>query len=245
MPTTLVVAEPKDRLAQRVCDMIPNVIRCTERELFATCGFSLLQDGTSVEGSLMILGRALPLAQLSGVLFRPVRRWRPPSQLGARHRAFVKHETQAAWCAVLNALPCPVLNRMAPAWWYDAKLYSAYLTQAFARRLGLPISPCGDRSDRRDLHGSETRLEKPTSLYAVGKHVVAIDPISRALRSRLAAEATKLKAWQRATGIGFARIDFAHGGDYAVEHIEPFPVIGHTPEAVLDGLSRRIAKALA
>jgi hypothetical protein len=46
MKTTLVVAEPSDRLAQCVANLIPGVIRCSERELLDSCRFALLQDGT-------------------------------------------------------------------------------------------------------------------------------------------------------------------------------------------------------
>jgi len=245
MATTLVVAEPKDRLAQYVCGLVPDVICCTGRELLANCGFALLQDGTSVEGSLTLAGQPLPLAQLSGVLFRPVRRWRPPSGLGARHRAFVRHETQAAWCAVLNALTCPVFNRMPPAWWLDDTLYRAHLAQVFAQQLGLPFSPAGDGRGARGLHSGVPSPETVVSVYAVGKHLVAIDPTLRALQSHLAAHAAELAQWQHATGIGFARIDFAHRRGYAVERVEPLPAMGRAPEALLDGVSRRVAEALA
>lgn len=245
MSTTLVVAEPKDRLAQRVCDMIPDVARCTERELLGTCGLELFQNGMTVEGSLTILGRALPLAQLSGVLFRSVRRWRPPSNLGARRQAFVHHETQAAWCAVLNALPCPVLNRMPPTWWYDDILYGAYLTQTFAGQLGLPLSRAGDGSDRRVPPGATTRPENPYGIYMVGNHFVPTNQASRGLRSYLAAHATQLDAWQRASGIAFARIDFTLQSGCAIEFVEPLPSMGREPEAILDTLSMRIAKALS
>jgi len=245
MPTTLVVAEPKDRLAQRVCGLIPQVIRCTERELFATCGFALLQDGTSVEGTLTLAGQPLPLAQLSGVLFRPARRWRPPSGLGARHRAFVRHETQAAWCAVLNALTCPVLNRMAPAWWLDDTWYRAHLAQAFAQQLDLPLSSGGDGWGERGVLSGAPSPETLASAYAVGKHLVVIDQTLSALESHLAAHAAELAQWQHATGIGFARIDFVHRSGYAVERVEPLPAMGRAREALLDSVSRRVAEALA
>ena len=242
MPVTLVVAEPKDRVAGRVCGLVSGVIRCTERALLATCGFALLQEGTSVDGSLTLDGQQLSLAQLSGVLFRPVRRWRPPPALGARNRAFVRHETQAAWCAVLSALRCPVLNRLPPAWWIDDALYGAQLAQTFAQQLGLPLRSRGDGWEGRDPGAAMP--ERLATVYAIGKHLVLADSTLRALRSHLVAHAAELEQWQLATGIGFARIDLVARRGYAVQRIDPLPALGRAPGALLDAVGRHLAEAL-
>jgi hypothetical protein len=240
MSTTLVVAEPNDRLARRVAALLPDALCCTPHELFAGCGFALRQDATSIDGELTLAGRDIPFASLSGVLFRPARQWRPPGRLGARQRVFVQHEMQAAWCAVLNALPCPVLNRMEPASWLDATLYRAGLAQSLARDLGLAAGTGVDR--RRDRGAIPAR---PATLFLIGSKVVADDPRLRSVEAHLATRAAALARWRDATGIGFARIEFDPLGTGAVERVEPVPAMGRAPAALLGAVCHGLAGALA
>jgi hypothetical protein len=245
MKTTLVVAEPSDRLAQCVANLIPGVIRCSERELLDSCRFALLQDGTEVDGVLSLSGRSIPFAHLSGVLFRPGRGWRPPPGMDARHRAFVRHEMQAAWCAVLNALPCPVFNRLPPAWWLASSLLRAQLAQSFAQQLDLPLEPGDVGQGSRSGYAPAPLSEKLVSAYIVGKHFFCKDVGLHSLRVHLAEHDSELERWQRSSGIVFARIDVSCRGGNEIAHVEPLPTMGRTPEVLLASVSGHIAGALS
>ena len=166
-------------------------------------------------------------------------------RLGARHRAFVRHEMQPRGCAVLNALPCPVLNRMPP-------------------RGGSTIL-CIGRISRRRSRGSSASPFHPTATDRVGaargytpsphppnvcqrlrdwKASPAIDPTLRRC-NRILGTRGGLAQWQHATGIGFARSTFVRRSGYPVSGVEPLPAMGRAPERLLDGVSRRVAEALA
>jgi hypothetical protein len=243
MSVTLIIAEEHDRLAQQVCDQLRDVVRCTEQELFANGKFALLQDGTLMDGTISVCGDVYPFAHLSGVLFRSSGRCRPRAGLSAANRVFVRHETQAAWCAVLNALPCPVLNRMPPAWWFDHSLYLAYLAQTFARQLGVVSLPINGDFDGGGVHGTPS-TPRPATVYAVGQQFVAPRSTPHALRSLLAERPEALVNWQRETGIGFARIDFAQDRGYAVRRVEPMPSMGRAPGPLRQNIGKLIAEAL-
>ncbi len=239
MPATLVIAEAGDRLARYVGGMVSGAIRYSSRELFSTGGLALTLNGTQAAGTLVLAGEPVALEQLNGVLFLPTQRWRPPASLGARQRAFVRHELQAAWCAIVAAMPCPVLNRLPPDWWINDRLYAADLARSFARQLALPhrMSMSGGMAASADA--------KVCSLYFVGSDLLTTSPTLAALKDHVSASAPQLARWQRATGIGLARVDLLPEHGFAVAHLDPVPSLAHAPRALLKHMGRLVAGALA
>lgn len=77
--------------------------------------WSVRCDGAVPEGTLIVEERPVALADLTGVLVRlPI----PPplsiDDLSPEDRSYVTRETTAAWLALLDTLPCAVINRPVP-----------------------------------------------------------------------------------------------------------------------------------
>ena len=77
--------------------------------------WSVMSDGSVRDGILVIDGRSIALDDFTGVLVRlPI----PPplsfDDLSPEDRSYVTKETTAAWLALLDALPCAVVNRPVP-----------------------------------------------------------------------------------------------------------------------------------
>jgi hypothetical protein len=77
--------------------------------------WSVKCDESVPDGSLVIEDRSVSLADLTGVLARlPFPLPLLLDDLSMEDRSYVARETTAAWLALLNALPCAVINRPVP-----------------------------------------------------------------------------------------------------------------------------------
>ncbi len=237
---TLIVSEPTDALARRVELLAPTAIRCTEVELLDDARFAVSFDQTAVSGFFSFRGQEVPLAAISGVLYRPVARWQSPKHISVASRGFASHEIRAAWCAILNGLSCPVLNRPSPETWIDESLQRAILEREVATQLNLGLAE--DGGDRRTPAG---RLRAGHfSLYLVDHDLVeppgTPDDLVRLLRSRVGS----LRAWQYSAGVRFARLDFvAMRVSYRFARLELFPR-SIRPARTFEEVSRAVAAML-
>lgn len=243
MSQVLIVSGPKDRLALRVGDLLPTAIRLSEHELFSSAGLAVFQEGTSVSGFLSLSSATIPLDSLAGVLYRPGQRWRPPANLRPRLRVFVKHEMQAAWCSLLNALPCPVLNRVPPEWWCDASHHDQLLARTFADRLDFAYREEHQELGHEKLLLNDVRINIST-VYLVGTDIVLGEPIKSGLKAQLGAKTKEIACWQEESGVRLARIDFCDSAQGpAVARLDAKPMLGRS-RALLDVVAQRVAAML-
>ena len=127
--------------------------------------WSVMCDGSVPDGTLVIDERSIALADLTGIVVRLT--FPPPlslDDLSPEDRAYVTKETTAAWLALLDALPCAVVNRPIPGGRPTLPSCSVELSRLAQRHgFALPASHCTwSRSDAvaRLLAWNETAYVK-------------------------------------------------------------------------------------
>lgn len=107
----------------------------------APLNFTVTSQSTLNRGTLMISGSSVPLTDLTGVFCRmPFPIQVDVEDLTPQDWDYVKKETSAAWLALLDALPCPIVNRPVPGG-RPTLISGQPSLLAVAERLGLSVPP--------------------------------------------------------------------------------------------------------
>ncbi|RPH80507.1 MAG: hypothetical protein EHM80_05040 [Nitrospiraceae bacterium] len=183
----LILAEPADPWATLVHR---ELLRRGEEELFWIQPAQLLDRvllnwsvGTwlpLLPSSLVVDGNPIPLADLKGIF--PCLMFPPPIELkdlSSQDRDYILKETTAAWFAILNALPCAVVNRPIPGG-RPTLLTGSPLLSERAREQGFMLPPSRCTSSRADAilqysAWSERAYLKPLGSHEPGRFLYAQD----------------------------------------------------------------------
>ena len=228
MRNLVVVASTHDPLANELCKLSRGYVRCTTSALLSRSEFGLHMNGATASVELALGRTQVSIDDVSGILFRPIANWRSSVFSSPKVRAFVRHESQAAWCALMKAIGCPVWNRLDPAWWVEPASYSATLAATLANELAIDIAP---------------RVGGP-SVYLVGRETLSDTSAGQRLADFLRENALAVNRWQRAQGVHFARIEFAGGRGRALARVDPVPSMTACSRAMLASVAARVIRAL-
>lgn len=227
----LIVAEPHDSFAQAALRRPGHRVLVSPSELFQESPFAL-GIGQDLESWIRLSGRRQSASDMRCVLFRPSPAWTPLRQSSDFDRMFLKHETFAAWCAVLAALRCPVLNRYPPAWWLQMDGYDHGLVRTLRAALGLAASP-----RQSSFHPGAS-----SSLYFVGSTWLPVDgPAAAFAREVAEPRVGEFRKWQRETGIHLGCLAVRDCGEWtisAVDHAPSFRESQQAADRALDVLDR-------
>jgi hypothetical protein len=222
----LLLGEPDDALltalAEEASRRGADVDRLDEAALFSA-GIALRLGAGAPEGHILHEERRLALSNVTGVVLRLPLSWWPDDGFSLKDRLFIRHETVAAWIAMIKSgIRAPVVNDFALNWWLSDPLYRPDLRRSLAAALQVADSaPPGSRR---------------TEYWIAGEAVLASsgDPWP--------CTGPALAAWRAATGMGLARLDCALDGDgrlAALLDLDPFP-----PAPADGALRAEIAAAL-
>jgi hypothetical protein len=250
----LLVGEPDDALIAGVSRALHDegrrVIALSETELY-TCGLELHRIGTELSGALYLNGsQPCRFNEIAGVLLRPRRQWWPDPAFDFADAIFVYHETMAAWLAVLKSLVGRVVNDFGLGWWLGDPVYAETLRLELADALGLDREPMWAAAAAPGPAGSQVSAAPAplASVVVAGDVVVPCGGEADGVSAWLGGEdaRNRLAAWQRATGIHFARIDLAAArpeAGAAILAVDPLPAVP-SGGASLERLCRGLAGAL-
>lgn len=193
-----------------------------ERNVFTTTRFALHIRGATDDPQITVDGS--DAGALAGVVVRPTRGafWHSHARL--EDRQFVHHEAVAAWLAVLDALPCPVVNRYPISWWLLDSAEDARLDASMALALG---------------RGGETAAGE--TAYIAGRAIVPGSVSAAPLADLLSERRDAIQAWQAEHGIILCRIDVTPAARFVVdvapqfEDVEP-DLTGRVARGVLEEL---------
>ena len=235
MRRALLVADEDDRIAATLRRRLRTAALIPAGRSFPQAHFTIGNDGAVVESAILVAGRWLDLGELSGVLFRPGRAWQRRRVATTLRQAFNGHERHAAWAAWLAAIPCPVANRLPPAWFLAPDLHRLSLAQSFASAAGLKTA--------RTHEPLRVRKEQ---VYFVGSQFVSSEPdLEVAVRASLNFQET-VGLWCAETGILFGGVEVRRGRHAVeVESLHPVPSLHDAPDTVVARISRLLASRFA
>jgi hypothetical protein len=168
-----------------------DVVVLDERDVFTELPFALRLRGGCSQITLRLSGGAVYGDDLAGVVLRPTRGALWHSDAEIEDRQFLHHEALAAWFAVFDALPCPVVNRFPLAWWWSEPMVEATMAASLAHALGL-------------LSGQANG-----SVVIAGAAIVSVSDDAGDLVGVLTERSVSLERWQSINGAVLCGLDLS------------------------------------
>ena len=139
--STLIIGRDEDLCCQLVRERLlhsgEDVLYLPEDHLFPGLKLAWHYDGHESRGSVGFDGRALAVSDIDGVLARCYGIATSAEDFQTRNGQYLCSEWHALLRGFLQALSCPVINRLRPEWWYKPRLQ---MTDMLAYVTGMPFN---------------------------------------------------------------------------------------------------------
>ena len=182
---------------------------------------------------LTLSGEVCRGSDLAGVVFRPLRKWWPPSALDIQDQLFVYHETNATWFSLLRGLPCRVLGRGDLDSWLGDPTLEDRLRKSLELQLQSECLESTFRFPHQNPGPHSDPVDATQTVYVVGREVLCSGATDAAVPAALAKCIGPISSWLRRHDLGCISLTVSSQNIPAIYNVDPLPQFNsETPEIV-------------